>query len=58
MGKKYWIMLYEMFSNEEGLQEKYKELSNVVDLIMESIKLSDQTDEVNKKLQELNKEEK
>ena len=58
MGKKYWVMLYEMFSNEEGLQEKYKELSNVVDLIMESIKLSDQTDEVNKKLQELNKEEK
>lgn len=58
MGKKYWIMLYEMFSREEGLQEKYKELSNVVDLIMESIKLSDQTDEVNKKLQELNKEEK
>lgn len=58
MGKKYWIMLYEMFSNEEGLQEKYKELSNVVDLIMESIRLSDQTDEVNKKLQELNKEEK
>lgn len=58
MGKKYWIMLYEMFSREEGLQEKYKELSNVVDLIMESIRLSDQTDEVNKKLQELNKEEK
>lgn len=58
MGKKYWIMLYEMFSREEGLQEKYKELSNVVDLIMESIKLSDQTDEVNKKLQELNKEDK
>lgn len=58
MGKKYWIMLYEMFSNEEGLQEKYKELSNVVDLIMESIRLSDKTDEINKKLQELNKEEK
>lgn len=58
MGKKYWVMLYEMFSREEGLQEKYKELSNVVDLIMESIRLSDQTDEVNKKLQELNKEEK
>lgn len=58
MGKKYWIMLYEMFSNEEGLQEKYQELSNVVDLIMESIRLSDQTDEINKKLQELNKEEK
>lgn len=58
MGKKYWVMLYEMFSREEGLQEKYKELSNVVDLIMESIRLSDQTDEINKKLQELNKEEK
>lgn len=58
MGKKYWIMLYEMFSHEDELREKYSELSNVVDIIMESIRLSDKTDEINKKLQELNKEEK
>lgn len=58
MGKKYWIMLYEMFSQEDELREKYSELSNVVDIIMESIRLSDKTDEINKKLQELNKEEK
>lgn len=58
MGKKYWIMLYEMFSHEDELREKYSELSNVVDIIMESIRLSDKTDEIYKKLQELNKEEK
>ena len=58
MGKKYWVMLYEMFSQEDKIREKYSELSNVVDLIMESINLSDKTDEINKKLQELNKEEK
>lgn len=57
MGKKYWIMLYEMFSHEDEIREKYSELSHVVDLIMESINLSDKTDEVTKKLQELNKDE-
>lgn len=57
MGKKYWVMLYNMFSAEDEIREKYSELSHVVDVIMESIRLSEQTDEVNKKLQELNKEE-
>lgn len=50
-------MLYEMFSHEDEIREKYSELSHVVDLIMESINLSDKTDEVTKKLQELNKDE-
>ena len=57
MSKKYWKMLYNMFTNEEELQEKYSELSNVVDKIMESIRLSEESEKINKELQELNKED-
>lgn len=57
MGKKYWIMLYEMFTAEDDIREKYSELAHVVDIIMESIKLSEKTEEINKKLQEMNKED-
>lgn len=57
MSKKYWKMLYNMFTNEEELQEKYSELSNVVNKIMKSIRLSEESDKINEELRELNKED-
>ena len=57
MSKKYWNMLYELFSQNDDLREKYSELSNVVDKIIENIKLSEELDKIQKELQELNKED-
>lgn len=57
MSKKYWKMLYNMFTNEEELQEKYSELSNIVNKIMKSIRLAEETAKINEELQELNKED-
>ena len=57
MNKKYWLKLYDMFSKEDELREKYQDLSNVIDKIVESIRLSEETEKIQKELQELNKDE-
>lgn len=54
MSKENWLSLYDIFVNED-LGKKYPEMDKVLSLIVESIKLADKQEEINKELQEINK---
>lgn len=51
MTKEYWQELNQMFLDNEELTNEYKELSETISLICKSIELSNELDEINKKLQ-------
>lgn len=56
MKEKYYNELNEMFLASDELQKEHAELFNVICLIVEHIKKTHEIEELNKKLQELNKE--
>ena len=56
MSKKFWKKLAELLAVEE-LKGDYSELKDIVVLVNESIELDDRKEEINKKLQEMNKED-
>lgn len=51
MSKEYWQELNQMFIDNEKLASEHKELSETINLICKSIELSNELDEINKKLQ-------
>lgn len=55
MKEKYYEELMEIFLSNDELQEKHSELLNVLTLIVEHIKKTQEIEELNKKLTELNK---
>ena len=55
MKEKYYDELNEIFLASDDLQKEHAELFNVIQLIVEHIKKTQEIDELNKKLQELNK---
>ena len=55
MKEKYYEELSEIFLNNEDLQKEHAELFNVISLIIEHIKKTQEIEELNKKLTELNK---
>lgn len=57
MSKKYWLMLEELFTKHEDVKNEYESLYKVVSKAVQSIKLSDELEKINKELQELNKED-
>ena len=56
MSKENWLSLYDIFEKED-LGKKYEDMYKVLSLIVESIKLADKQEEINKELQEINKNE-
>lgn len=56
MKEKYYNELNEMFLASDEMQKEHAELFNVIQLIVEHIKKTHEIEELNKKLQELNKE--
>lgn len=55
MKEKYYEELMEIFLNNEDLQSDHSELFNVLTLIVEHIKKTQEIEEINKKLTDLNK---
>lgn len=55
MKEKYYDELNEIFLASDDLQKEHPELFNVIQLIVQHIKKTQEIDELNKKLQELNK---
>ncbi len=56
MKEEYYNELNEMFLASDEMQKEHAELFNVIQLIVEHIKKTHEIEELNKKLQELNKE--
>jgi hypothetical protein len=56
MKEKYYNELNEIFLASDEMQKEHAELFNVICLIVEHIKKTHEIEELNKKLQELNKE--
>ena len=57
MKSEYYKDVYEMFQEYPEAQKKYSKLYEVIELILHAIDLQDESNKVNKKLSELNKEE-
>lgn len=55
MKEKYYDELNEIFLASDDLQKEHAELFNVIQLIVEHIKKTQEIEELNKKLTELNK---
>ena len=55
MKEKYYEELMEIFLSNDELQKEHSELFNVLTLIVEHIKKTQEIEELNKKLTELNK---
>ena len=55
MKEKYYEELMEIFLGNDELQKEHSELFNVLTLIVEHIKKTQEIEELNKKLTELNK---
>lgn len=58
MKKTFWLELSKIFEDNEELALTYKELCEMVKLVCEDLVLQDKREEISKKLQELNKDEK
>ena len=56
MKEKYYDELNDIFLASDEMQKEHAELFNVISLIVEHIKKTHEIEELNKKLQELNKE--
>ena len=57
MKGKYYKDAHDMFEKYPEAKKEFKELYEVIELILHAIDLQEQSNEVNKKLSELNKEE-
>lgn len=58
MKEKYWDELNEMFLNDYELARKHVNLAKIVSLVVENSKISEQLEDIQKQLMELNKDEK
>lgn len=58
MKEKYWDELNEMFLKDEELASKHVNLAKIVSLVVENSKISEQLEDIQKQLMELNKDEK
>lgn len=56
MKEKYYDELNDIFLASDEMQKEHAELFNVIQLIVEHIKKTHEIEELNKQLQELNKE--
>lgn len=57
MKKEYWKRLDSLFTENEELRSNYEDVAKVISKIVESIELEEKREELNKELQELNKED-
>lgn len=58
MKSAYYIQVNQMFDRCPELKEEFKDLYEVIQLILHAIDLQEESNEVNKKLNEMNKEDK
>lgn len=58
MKSEYYKEVYDILSDHPEEREKHPKLTKVIELIIHAIELQDESNEVNKKLSELNKENK